>query len=84
MNGEEMLYCHDVMAQLWAYIDEELTPERTEQVRAHLAMCERCFPQFNFHRTFVMFIGAVQEKKLPRRVRRGVFQRLLEEAASGA
>ena len=81
MNGENMLPCHEVMAQLWAYIDDELTQERMQQVRAHLEMCGRCYPQYNFHRTFVKFIGALRTSQLPKGARRRVFQRLLEEGA---
>jgi anti-sigma factor (TIGR02949 family) len=84
MNGESVLHCDEVIGQLWAYIDEELTTDRAAQIRAHLEMCERCYPQYNFHRTFVTFMTTVGNKSLPRGVRRRVFQRLLEEDAGGA
>jgi len=48
-----MLDCDSVMRQLWDYLDEELTPDRMEAVRQHLAMCERCHPHANFERTFL-------------------------------
>ena len=39
-----MLDCDSVMRQLWDYLDGELTEDRMEAIRAHLAMCSRCMP----------------------------------------
>lgn len=55
----EMLDCHMVMQQLWDYLDEELTAERMEAIRAHLAVCQRCFPQYDVERAFLQAIAAV-------------------------
>jgi anti-sigma factor (TIGR02949 family) len=55
-----MLDCESVMRQLWDYLDEELTPERMEAVRAHLAVCKRCMPQANFERAFLEAVAAAQ------------------------
>ena len=55
-----MLDCDAVMRQLWDYLDGELTPERTEAIRAHIAMCERCQPQTEFERAF---LAAVRRTK---------------------
>ena len=51
-----MLDCESVMRQLWDYLDDELTPDRMEAMRAHLAVCKRCVPQAHFERAF---LGAV-------------------------
>jgi len=53
----EMLDCDAVMRQLWDYLDGELTPEREAAVRAHLAVCKRCYPQFDFERAFLEALG---------------------------
>jgi anti-sigma factor (TIGR02949 family) len=53
----EMLDCHSVMQQLWDYLDEELTPERMEAIRDHLAICQRCYPQYNVERAFLQAIA---------------------------
>lgn len=84
MTGENMLHCHEVLAQLWQYIDAELTQELAAQVEAHLDMCQRCFPQYNFHRAFVTFIGTAAEVRLPKHVRRRIFARLLAEESGGS
>jgi anti-sigma factor (TIGR02949 family) len=49
----EMLDCDAVMRQLWDYLDGELTAEREQAIRAHLAMCQRCYPQFDFEAAFL-------------------------------
>lgn len=54
MNG--MLDCDAVMRQLWDYCDGELTPERMEAIRAHLAVCKRCYPQYEFERDFLALL----------------------------
>ena len=44
----EMYDCDAVMRQLWDYLDGELTLDREAAVRAHLAVCKRCYPQLRF------------------------------------
>ncbi|MGQ0816317.1 MAG: zf-HC2 domain-containing protein [Gemmatimonadota bacterium] len=82
-HGKEMLHCHEVIAQLWGYIDGDLTAERAEQIREHLDMCSRCFPLYDFHRAFLAFLSQVGQRPLPPLLRRRIFQRLLEEEAGG-
>ncbi|MBI4544096.1 MAG: mycothiol system anti-sigma-R factor [Gemmatimonadetes bacterium] len=79
MSTMEMLSCHQVMAQLWAYIDGELTPELNEQVRAHLEMCARCYPQYDFERAFLAFLQRMASEPVPAGLRRKVFEQLLAE-----
>jgi len=57
MKHVEMLDCDAVMRQLWDYLDGELTAEREEAVRAHLTMCNRCFPQKNFEESFLRVLA---------------------------
>lgn len=54
----EMLDCDAVMRQLWDYLDGELTPPREAAVRAHLAVCKRCYPQFHFEEAFIKAVSA--------------------------
>lgn len=82
MSEAKMIACHDVIAQLWAYLDGELTPERTEEIRAHLEMCERCFPQYDFERAFLAFLQKQAWTPAPARLRRRIFEALLEEGAA--
>ena len=53
-----MLDCESVMRQLWDYLDGELTPDRMAAMRAHLALCQRCHPQYEFERAFLDAVAA--------------------------
>lgn len=65
-----MLDCEAVMRQLWDYLDGELTAEREEAIRAHIAVCARCFPQYEFERAFLEALGrARREHTNPDRLR---------------
>jgi anti-sigma factor (TIGR02949 family) len=52
-----MLNCDAVMRLLWDYLDGELTAERTQAIREHLAICARCLPQLEFERGFLDLLG---------------------------
>ncbi len=60
MPMDGMLDCNAVIRQLWDYLDAELTPERMEQIRAHLAVCQRCFPQYQFERSFLDVLASTR------------------------
>ena len=53
-----MLDCESVMRQLWDYVDAELTPQRMDEISAHVEMCQRCYPQYEFERSFLDAIAA--------------------------
>ncbi len=53
-----MLDCASVMRHLWDYLDAELTPQRLDEIRAHVEMCQRCYPQYEFERSFLDAIAA--------------------------
>ena len=58
----EPLDCDAVMRQLWDYLDGELTDERMDAIRAHLALCARCYPQAEFERTFLETLARVRRE----------------------
>jgi len=60
MRMDQMLTCDDVMRQLWDYLDAELTPDRMAAVAAHLSVCTRCYPQYDFERAFLKAVRAAQ------------------------
>lgn len=65
-----MLDCQAVMRQLWAYLDAELTDDRVAAIEAHLAMCKRCYPQYDFERGFLdQLARARREHSNPVRLR---------------
>jgi anti-sigma factor (TIGR02949 family) len=71
--------CATVMERLWAFLDGELEAGQHEQVREHLHMCERCFPRYDFQRAYFRMMQKLAEEPLPPRIRRRVFQDLLNE-----
>jgi mycothiol system anti-sigma-R factor len=75
----ERLSCREAIEQLWAYIDQELEPSTSEQVRAHLERCQHCFPQYDFQKAFCAFLAAKCRDEAPPELRRRIFMRLLEE-----
>ena len=61
-HDHEMLDCEAVMQQLWDYLDEELSPERMTAIRDHLAVCARCYPQYEFERAFLTALDQAQQQ----------------------
>lgn len=57
-----MLDCQSVMRQLWDYLDGELTADRSEAIASHLKMCARCYPQYEFERTFLDQVGKLRRE----------------------
>jgi anti-sigma factor RsiW len=45
--------CHSAMRQLWDFLDDELPPERLEEIRQHLAVCTGCSAHVEFCRSFL-------------------------------
>ena len=53
-----MLDCEQVMRQLWDYLDGELAPASMGAIRAHVDLCKRCYPQYEFERSFLAAVAA--------------------------
>ncbi len=72
--------CAGVMEQLYEYIDEELDDDAlVEKIRAHLELCQDCFPRYRFEKTFLRFLSEQGRNSAPHELRHKIFQRLLEE-----
>jgi anti-sigma factor (TIGR02949 family) len=37
--------CKEALRRLYEYLDGELTPENTAEVRRHIELCEGCYPE---------------------------------------
>jgi anti-sigma factor (TIGR02949 family) len=77
-----MMPCDQVMERLWDFIDGELPPEEEQAVREHLAMCGRCFPQYDWDRAYARFMHSVSARMSNPSLRRRVFEALLRESAT--
>jgi anti-sigma factor (TIGR02949 family) len=72
--------CHEVMQRLYEYLDEEIeSAELVERIRAHLEICQRCYPQYRFERAFLRFLQHSRVAAAPTELRRRIFERILEE-----
>lgn len=49
--------CAAVMQQLWEYLDGEVGPEQAAAIQGHLALCAKCYPQYNFEKAFLDALG---------------------------
>jgi anti-sigma factor (TIGR02949 family) len=48
--------CREAHARLQDFLKEELTPERAEEVAAHLERCRPCFKQAQFEESFLVML----------------------------
>lgn len=79
-----MLDCDAVMRQLWDDLDGELTAERMEAIREHVAMCARCYPQYNFEREFLTSLSRLRrEHSNPAALRERLMDALERSGCSG-
>ena len=53
--------CRTAVQQLWDYLDEELTPERMDNVRRHLERCGSCLPHHDYARVFLTALAAARD-----------------------
>ena len=70
--------CRSAVEQLWDYLDEELTPERMDDVRRHLERCGDCLPHHDFGRAFLAALASAREgeARAPETLRRRVLETL--------
>ncbi len=50
MGSPEVGGCHEVLAHVWLYLDQETDPPTCAQVEEHLAVCEQCRRAARFNR----------------------------------
>ncbi|HJR63442.1 MAG TPA: mycothiol system anti-sigma-R factor [Gemmatimonadaceae bacterium] len=75
--------CAEVVQRMYEFLDGELTAEVDERIREHLAVCRRCYPEFEHERVFLRFLERrAQIEKAPPALRRRIFQALLDEEAA--
>ncbi len=80
MSDHDRLNCRAAMAQLWDYLDQELTDDRMAAVRQHLSACRACLPHEEFARGFLEALASCRhEGDVPAEVRARVMERLRDE-----
>jgi anti-sigma factor (TIGR02949 family) len=72
--------CSTAIAELWDYLDQELTPERMEAVRRHLDRCAACLPHMQFGARFLEALHRCRaDNPMPEELRLVVIARLKSE-----
>ncbi len=61
-----MVDCQHVMKRLWAYLDGELPESEVTLLRAHLAECGRCSPQYRYQVAFLSMVARAASARGPR------------------
>ena len=70
--------CRTAVQQLWDYLDQELTPERMDDVRRHLERCGSCLPHHDYARVFLAALSSAREShaRAPEGLRHRVMENL--------
>ena len=72
--------CDMAIAQLWDYLDGELTPERMTAVKLHLERCSHCLPHAIFGEKFLKALHDCSGPcDMPEDLRTRVMERLRSE-----
>jgi mycothiol system anti-sigma-R factor len=69
--------CDHVAEELWNYLDDEIDDPVIRRIDAHLEICARCFPEYDYRRSFLALLDRHAEDPIPPRLRRWVFESLL-------
>jgi len=52
--------CLEVLQHVWDYLDDQLTDETTERLRAHIVECRQCFEYKTFQENFLDAVGTLR------------------------
>jgi len=74
-----LVSCDTVADLLWDYLDCEIEdPKLQLRIEAHIQHCQRCFPEANYRKAFLGLVERHSEEPVPPRLRRSVFEQLME------
>ncbi|MBW3552401.1 MAG: zf-HC2 domain-containing protein [Gemmatimonadetes bacterium] len=76
--------CQEALQRLYEYLDGELTPDTTEEVRRHIDLCAGCYPEVRSATEFrdALHRAALGQPLCPDALRRKVAEMLREEGLS--
>lgn len=76
--------CREALERLYEYLDGELTPETTAEVRRHIELCAGCYPEVRTATEFrdALHRAAQGQPLCPDSLRRKIAAMLREESAS--
>ena len=77
------LTCAQAIEKIYEYLDGELTPQVEEGIRAHLAVCRKCYPNFRHEEVFLRFLEQrARIEEAPPDIRRRIMKMLMDEEAA--
>jgi anti-sigma factor (TIGR02949 family) len=77
------LTCAQAIEKIYEFLDGELTPQVEESIRAHLAICRKCYPDFRHEEVFLRFIEQrARIEAAPPELRRRIMPMLMDEEAA--
>jgi len=53
--------CEEALSRLWEYLDQELKPDESRSLDAHLEECPRCHPVYCCNRAFLRLLARQRE-----------------------
>jgi mycothiol system anti-sigma-R factor len=69
--------CAEVLAHLWDYLDEQITPTSAERLQAHISTCSTCRGYEEYQECFLRAMaGLKQELSAPSSLRERLAERL--------
>lgn len=72
--------CVQVLHHLWDYLDDQLTPEGAERLRAHIASCETCRAYEVYQECFLDAVSRIRaDLGAPESLREKLAERLKDE-----
>ena len=64
--------CEEVIANLFAYLDNEIDPEKRTDIERHLEECRACFSRAEFEKALRAKINQLGDKEAPASLRQRV------------
>ena len=62
-----MIDCHEALTRLWEFLDGELEAADEAEVKRHLEVCARCYPRYDFQKTYFELVRRVRDRDAPSR-----------------
>jgi anti-sigma factor (TIGR02949 family) len=80
----EPIDCREAKARLHDFLQQELTPDLEEEMRAHIERCRHCFQHYRFEENFFLMLETrVGKETCPDKLRRRIVELLRAEAQRG-
>jgi mycothiol system anti-sigma-R factor len=76
--------CNDSLAELYTFLDGELTDDKRMEIRQHLDDCSPCLERFDFQAELKAVISQKCREEVPQELRDRIARSLGIEADSGA